>query len=301
MPKIIITLLTLLLFSPLIGEQAGNPEEEELKRTAADIHGFADAVFKNDYMTPRGLLVTDTELTIQLIMGLSLDVYKSSQLNVSFFFGIWNDLWTGQDDPFVGCWNECDWFIGFDFSFCKYWKLRTQFIEFVSPPHNFKPENNLETTLSYDDSHFNCPIVFNPYVRLFWAISGDSTIVVGRPGNTYYVEFGLTPTVTLNKCITLSAPTWISVGPANFWNGGDLALKNVHSHFGVFSTGIKGNLNLDFIPKTLGNWYLDTGVQYYYLINRNLLQAQKFTLGICSLRHAKRNVFVGYGGFGFAF
>src|SRR3979490_1177381 len=34
-----------------------------------DIHGFVDASFKNDYITPRGLLVTNTGLTTQILMG----------------------------------------------------------------------------------------------------------------------------------------------------------------------------------------------------------------------------------------
>ena len=105
------------------------------------------------------------------------------------------------------------------------------------------------------------------------------------------MEFGAIPTVSLSECIpiTISAPTWISVGPSNFWNGGKLALKNENSHFGVFSTGLKGNIDLEFIPKSLGKWYFDFGFQYYYLINDNLLQAQIFTLNLSSIDFAKRN------------
>src|SRR5262249_32808384 len=32
-----------------------------------DIHGFFDVTFANDYMTPRGLLVTNTGLTTQIV------------------------------------------------------------------------------------------------------------------------------------------------------------------------------------------------------------------------------------------
>jgi hypothetical protein len=34
-----------------------------------DIHGFFDVTFANDYMTPRGLLVTNTGLTTQIVSG----------------------------------------------------------------------------------------------------------------------------------------------------------------------------------------------------------------------------------------
>jgi len=42
-------------------------------------------------------------------------------------------------------------------------------------------------------------------------------------------------------------------------------------------------------------------MQYYYLINDNLLQAQLFTIEVPSIRKAHRHVGVGYLGFGFDF
>lgn len=259
---------------------------------AEDVHGVCDVVFKNDYVTPRGLLVTDTGLTVQVLAGVELEVCKGVSVN----FGIWNDLWTEQGNPHVGSWNELDWFVGTEITRGDF-KFRAQFIEFVSPPGNFKPENNAEFTLFYDDKG-KC-VTFNPYVRLFWAISGDSTVVVGRRGKTYYVELGVTPTYRLSSRIKISAPTWLSVGPAHFWNGGKLAIKSEKSHFGVVSTGLKSEIELSFIPERLGKWYFDFGFQYYYLINRNLLQAQLFTLNLPSIHSAKRSVWVGFAGIGF--
>ena len=42
----------------------------------SDIHGFFDVTFANDYITPRGLLVTNTGLTTQVLSGLVFDLYK---------------------------------------------------------------------------------------------------------------------------------------------------------------------------------------------------------------------------------
>lgn len=303
-----INLLIFIAFSFYIGaEEPSYEEEEKNQKSKSDIHGLFDFTFKNDYITPRGLLVSDTGLTMQILAGLSLDVYKNPKGNisrVSVDVGVWNDLWTAQHNPTAGSWNELDWFLGFTIAFKKQWKFQAQFIEFLSPPGNFKPENNAELTLFYDDSEWKLPLTLYPYVKLFWAISGDSTVVVGRRGNTYYIELGLTPTVDLSKScfpVVFTFPSWISIGPANFWNGGKLALKHSKSHFGVFSTGFKGSIPLSFIPKTLGNWHLDIGLQYYYLINDNLLQAQLFTLHIPNIRSAKRNIGVGYLNLGFLF
>lgn len=302
----IVVFINLVVFSGRIeGLHLTGQSYEAEKATGADIHGFFDFVFKNDYMTPRGLLVTDNGLTMQILAGLVLDVYKNPDCDlnkISINFGVWNDLWTAQHNPKVGSWNELDWFVGLNFSFLKDWKFSAGFTQFLSPPGNFKPENNMEFTLYYDDSRWKQPVVFNPYLKLFWTVSGDSTIVVGA--DTFYVEFGAIPTYEVkNFCfpMTLSMPTWFSVGPSSFWDGGELALKHKECNFGVFSTGLLSKFPLKFIPASLGNWYLDAGVQYYYLINDNLLQAQVFTLNLSSYHHAHRNVVVGYGGFGFDF
>ena len=299
----------LLCNHPLLAD-TNEPDVDEEKRAnsqSTDMHGFFDLAFKNDYITPRGLLVTNTGLTIQVLTGLTLDVYKNpcSWLNkVSLTIGTWNDIWSMQGDPYVGAWNEFDWFVGFNTLIAKNWLFGVQYLQFVSPPHHFTPENNVEFLLGYDDSSWGCPVVFNPYLKFFWAVSGDSTVVVGRQGNTYDIEIGLVPTLTLQQwCVSVivTAPTWITVGPASFWNGGTLGLKNKNSHFGVFSTGLNAKIPLKFIPSRLGNWYVDFGGQYYCLINDNLLQAQTITLGLNSYKQAHRNIGVGTVGIGFGF
>lgn len=282
-------------------------KEEFAKSQLTDVHGFFDLSFKNDYITPRGLLVSNTGFTIQALTGLTLDVYKNPSgclSRASITLGIWNDIWSKQGDPYVGAWNELDWFIGVNTLIAKNWLFSAQYVQFVSPPHHFTPENNIEFFLGYDDSSWGSPVVLNPYVKFFWAVSGDSTVVVGRPGHTYDVEIGLVPTLDLkNWCVpvTMTAPTWITVGPVSFWNGGTLGLKNKRSNFGVFSTGLNAKFPLKFIPSRVGNWYFDIGGQYYCLINDNLLQAQTVTLGVRTYKHGHRNIGVATAGIGFGF
>lgn len=279
---------------------------EEFAKSSLDVHGFFDLSFKNDYITPRGLLVTDSGLTIQVLAGFTLDVYKNPcgwLSNVSITIGVWNDIWTEQGDPYVGGWNELDWFVGINTLIAKNWLFKVQYIQFVSPPHHFTPENNIEFFLGYDDSSWGYPVVFNPYVKFFWAVSGDSTVVVGRRGDTYDIEIGIVPTLELkNFCIPviLTAPTWITVGPASFWNGGILGLKNKNCHFGVFSTGLNVKFPIKFKPSGWVNWYFDIGGQYYAIINDSLLQAQTITLGV-KYKDASRHIGVVAAGIGFYF
>jgi hypothetical protein len=312
-----------------------------------DVHGFFDVSFKNAYITPRGLLVTNTGLTTQVLGGMVLDIYKdkSGFINdVSVYGGVWNDLWSKQNDPHVGSWNEFDWFIGGDVKFAQYWKFGAQYIEFVPPAHDLitsfpSVERNVEFSLSYDDSNWwgGAPFAINPYVKLFYAASGPSTVVLGKGGDTFDVELGIAPSYDFKKstgvALTLSAPTWITVGPEDYWNKGVFIAgnaSNINTRFfagasnfcgpqsnlacetsdvGVFSTGIKGKLMIDsVVPKRLGDWYITGGVQYYRILNDALQAAQIFTGSgggasnvYGSFPQTHQDIVVASAGFGFGF
>src|SRR3981081_2398932 len=73
------------------------------------IHGFNDLTVKNDYITPRGLLVSRERFTTQILHGLVLNVYpiRAAPLDdFSLVGGIWNDIEGGQNSKTVGAWNE---------------------------------------------------------------------------------------------------------------------------------------------------------------------------------------------------
>ena len=295
-----------------------------------DIHGFFDLSFKNDYITPRGLLVTDTGLTTQALMGIVLDIYKNKGgflQDVSFYGGTWSDLWSEQHDSKVGAFNEFDWFVGVDFKFADFWKFGVQYIEFIPPAHDLATsfpatERNIEFSLAYDDTHWGWPIALHPYVKLFYANSGPSTVVLGDKGKTYDVEIGAIPTLALKPYtgwnITLTAPTWITVGPTSYWNrqdgttnfcGPTTSAACATSNAGVVSTGLTAKMPIDFIiPARLGNWYVDAGFQYYHIINDALLGAQVLTgsaggaSGVAgNFPSSHRDIVVGFTGIGMTF
>jgi hypothetical protein len=279
-----------------------------------DMHAFFDVSFKNAYITPRGLLVTNTGLTTQILGGIAADVYKdkSGFINLVSVYGyVWNDLWSEQKHPKVGSWNEFDWAVGMTVKFAQNWKFGVEYVEFLSPPGNFSVERNIEFTLAYDDSGWwgGAPFALNPYVKLFYAVSsGSSTVVVGKAGGTYDVEIGVVPTLDMKRYLgiplTLSAPTWITVGPSDYWNvGGNVcgAVLCSTDNVGVFSTGLTAKLALDWVPARYGKWYAKAGFQYYNFLNDNLRLAQQTTLGISSFAATHEDYFVGFGGVGFSF
>jgi len=295
-----------------------------------DIHGFVDVTFLNDYITPRGLLVTNTGLTTQILSGLAFDLYKDKNgwiNDISLSAGVWNDLWSDQHDKAVGPWNEFDWFVGANVVFAKNWNFGVQYIDFIPPAADLATsfpatEHNMEFSLAYDDTSWGWPIPLHPYVKLFYAISGPSTVVLGDKGNTYDVELGIVPTVDTMKYtgmpLVITAPTWITMGPTSYWNRNDgttnvcgplSASPCALSNAGVFTTGLQGKLALDsIVPKRLGSWYVKAGARYYYIINQALLGAQEFTgaaggaSGVFgTYPNSHRDIGVVYAGLGFGF
>ena len=312
-----------------------------------DVHGFFDLSFKNDYITPRGLLVTNTGLTTQVLMGLALDLYKDKTgfiNDISVYGYMWNDLWSKQGDPHVGSWNEFDWAVGTAIKFAQTWKFTVEYVEFIPPAHDLitsfpRTERNVEFGLFYDDSGWwgGAPFAINPYVKLFYAASGPSTVVLGKGGNTYDVELGIVPSYDFKKGtgvpLTVSAPTWVTVGPSDYWNRNTFiagSASDINARFfagatnfcgpasnarcstdsvGVFSTGLTGRLGLSsVIPPRLGSWYVKGGFQYYHIVNDALQAAQIFTSAASKISNVygtfpqtHKDVVVAFGGIGFSF
>ncbi len=145
-------------------------------------------------------MVTNKGLTYQLLTGLAFDLYNdpSGSLNdVAVSGGFWNDFATAQNAAKVGSWNEFDWFVGANATFLKDWTGDITYVEFLSPPGAFKAEKNVEFSLSVNDSPYLKPIALHPYAKLFWAVAGDSTVILGRKGDTCDVELGMVPTLDI--------------------------------------------------------------------------------------------------------
>lgn len=251
------------------------------------VHGFGDVSVKNDYVTPRGLVVTTKGTTVQIVNGLVLVAPNG----VTFHAGIWTDLNPGYSkaDGNITAVNEFDYFFGIDYNITDKINIGAEYVQFISgqPSVAFKDEYNVEFHVKYKDGDGSSPLTFNPYAKLFWAVeSKSSTVVTGKAGNTFDVELGAVPTYKMDK-VTLSAPTWITVGPKSYWGG----TQNV----GVVSTGLKASTPLSFLKGAAGfNVYAQ--VQYFHLLNDKLVLAKSIlNSGDKKRDHAVFGVGLGYG------
>ena len=255
------------------------------------LHGFGDMSFKNDYITPRGLVVTTRGETAQILDGL---VFVSPG-GIAFTVGTWTDLNPGYSkrDGNISTVNEVDVFAGVSGTVENRWKWGVQYVQFISGQTSvaFKDERNIEFSLAYDDK-MSKNFSINPYAKLFWAFnSKSSTVVTGKAGHTFDVELGAVPTLTAGA-LTFSVPTWVTVGPKSYWAGPGLKSDG---NVGTFSTGLKVSTPVHFANGAHMNVYLQA--QLNHIINDNLLLAKEI---LNSGDHKRDNVVFG-GGVGFGF
>jgi hypothetical protein len=273
----------------LLGASGSLAHAEEA--SGPSLHGFGEVAVKNDYVTPRGLVVTTKGATVQILNGLVL-VLPSG---IAFHAGTWTDLNPGysKTDGNITTVNEFDYFVGVSGKIAKNLTAGVEYVQFISgqPSVAFQDERNIEFSLKYADAP-DATFSFNPYAKLFWAVdSKSSTVVLGKAGDTFDVELGAVPTYK-GKGYTLTAPTWITVGPKTYWGTG----VNKDSNFGVVSTGLKISAPLTFIKGGAGASVF-ASAQYFHLINDNLVAAK----AILNSGDHKRDHVVFGGGVGFGF
>jgi hypothetical protein len=125
--------------------------------------------------------------------------------------------------------------------------------------------------------------------------AGGTLLLVGK-FPSFDVELGAVPTWDLHPHeipVSLTMPTWLTVGPADFWGGS--------SKLGVFSTGLNARMPVEWVPQQYGQWSVNAGVQYYNLINSNLRNAQEVIGVVSPGSSGDRNVFVFAAGIGLHF
>ena len=267
-----------------------------------NIHGFFNSPFKTGYVTPRGLVVQDKGVVWQPIVGLVIPIGDFGPVkDVAVVGGIWNSVnsyVSGSSNPTTGGWDEMDVFVSFGGKIMDSISVSMTYEAWNSPEHHFSTEHSMHFKASYADKFLgDSGFSINPYVEFWWAVSGDSTVILGRKGSTYYFEPGIVPAYTLKAVpdypITITMPIYFSVGPANYW---DAHKTLTDSNFGLISASLNFSVPLSFIPARYGHWHADAGVTYDYLINSSLLAAGGLASG-----NDSRNVVIGSVGFGLNF
>lgn len=260
-----------------------------------EIHGYVETQVKSSFITARGTVVADKGVEVEPVGGLTFDLYHGTGLitNISATAGVLNCVNSSLRIPNAGAWFDIEYFARTNFVIAKRIDFTVQYIAFDSPGAAFATDNNVEFTLAYNDMGMLMhDFAVHPYTRLFYNVSGTSTTILGRNGNTFDVEVGFIPTYIWkaipNYPVTFSLPTYVTVGPKNFWGSS--------TNVGVFTTSLAASVPLSFLASRYGKWHMDCAISYYDLINSNLVRAAQ-ALG----NSGDRSRFVGEIGMGFEF
>jgi hypothetical protein len=147
---------------------------------------------------------------------------------------------------------------------------------FFSQVNAFRTSQNLDLKLTYHDKFIGDKWVkglsLNPYAEMFIETSNKATVILDEANSKrgYYFQVGADPTYAFaNIPLTLELPTYVNFPSDNFYQ--NFAGKGSVSTLGLVTTELKGTVPLNFISKSYGNWSIYAGVQYYYLINKGLL------------------------------
>ena len=176
--------------------------------------------------------------------------------------------------------------------------------------------NELKITLN-DGAITHWPISFNPYVTWYYelypsgptGVLGTTTSAACFSCNSEGTDFiiGMTPKLNIQPYIgipvTLTAPTWVTVGPSSFWNGNSgsgpgsacIGPCGAASSLGVFSTGLTASLAMTWIPAQYGHWNLKGGFQWYDILNDALIADNQVTYGTSFTDRSIISAFVGVG------
>jgi hypothetical protein len=257
------------------------------------VNALVDFEFANEYVTPRGMIVTDEGLTFQPLVLAFVNIYKAEGFlnDVTLIPGVWNDFCgspvskTGPTyrTPPTTAWVEIDPIAGVEFGFAKRFKFDMTYTAFNMQVLGIPTSQHLDNKISFDDTDYLKKFALHPYFE-FWqeldnkATDADLPAFPGKtvnpgakhpsPGSSYYLEVGIDPGYTFEGVggLKLEAPCRVLLPDDRFY--GDLYAKS--STVGLYEVGLKATLPLKFMPEGYGHWGVHAGVKYLHFVDDNL-------------------------------
>jgi hypothetical protein len=262
------------------------------------VHFLIQAELASAYITPRGMIVTNSGLTIQPLFLMFVDLYKGDGFlnSVKAVGGVWNDINSNPvskqppfgSDPKTN-WVETDPIGGLSIGFAKNFTLDVTYSAFVMHILDIGTSQHLETKLSFNDSDLLGAFALHPYLLYWQELDGKATdadvpqAVFGpssksgshpQPGSSFYFEVGIAPSYTFKNAgnLTVSAPCRVLMPNERFYG----EYYGNTEFFGLFEAGLKASVPLTFMPKGYGNWNAYAGFKYQYYNDKNLYNLNTF-------------------------
>lgn len=259
-----------------MSKEMKTPAEEAL---GIHVHGLVNLEVSDHYITPRGLNVENQGVVFQPLVLLFWNLYSNDNAflnDVTLTTGVWNSIHTKKSGAEPSHWNEIDPIVGLSFKFAKQFTFDAFWSAFQSQTDSYDTSNNLSLKLTWNDTIFGESFSINPYVEYWYEISDKATVVFNpaTSDESYYFSIGINPTYKFKSIpLTISLPTFINLVDSDFYQRFDGTSGG--SGLAVFSTQLKFQIPLNFIPKGYGAWTFYAGVQYYHLNNDGLLDGNQ--------------------------
>ena len=271
-----------------------------------------DLSLGDKYVTPRGMIVRESGVTIQPLLLVFLNAYRGDGFvnSVTVVGGVWNDFGTdgvSKHPPFGSDpkthWTEIDPIAGVAIGFAGRFKLEITYTAFDEQILDIPTSHHLETKLSFDDSDYLGAFALHPYFSYWqelWQKSTDARVpyaVLGpspksgdhpNPGSSFYLELGIRPSYTFKSLnnLKLEAPCRLLLANERFY--GEYYEPSSTINVGLFEVGLKATMPLKFIPKKAGNWTVGLGYRYQNFVNDNLYHLNIFNAPGEPVRHTSQ-------------
>jgi hypothetical protein len=208
----------------------------------------------------RGLGQENQGLILQPWIDVTFELLSNDDMTVTGSVGTWNSI---HDDAAGDAWYESDFYAGFGVEMGKV-SVGATYINLYNPAGGDIFAEEIDISLSYDDSELGLPFALNPGVTLAVEIDGGSD--AGSSKGTY-LEIGIEPSVqdilgSDSVPVGLSLPVTVGLGLDDYYEDG---LGNDDT-FGFIDIGLVLSTPLDgLIPADYGTWTASFGVHWISL------------------------------------
>ncbi len=212
--------------------------------------------FTTDYYF-RGIKQATDDSIIQPFAEVGFSLYEGDGAihSVGATLGIWNSFHggdTGADgtttDPKF--WYEADLYAGFSVGFANVFEFGFTYINYSSPNGSFGDINEIDISLSFDDSELLGAFALSPSLTLAFETDGQAD---GGTDEGVYLELGVEPSMSVydNDAVALgvSVPVTLGVSLSDYYEDGN----GDSDGFGFFDVGVAVGIDVKQFPESFGS------------------------------------------------
>jgi uncharacterized protein Gcw-chp len=208
----------------------------------------------------RGLGQENQGLILQPWIDVTFELLSNDDLTVTGSVGTWNSI---HDATAGDAWYESDFYAGFGVEMGKV-SVGATYINLYNPAGGDIFVEEIDFSLSYDDSELGLPFALNPSATLAIEIDGGSD--AGTNKGTY-LGLSIEPSVqdilgSDSVPVGLSLPVTVGLGLDDYYEDG----MGNDDTFGYIDIGLVLSTSLDgLIPADYGTWTASFGVHWLSL------------------------------------